>query len=847
MNSEPLSSHFNDQRWLRLTQDIAQALHERACPASECVVLVPYAQLMGTARQAWVTLARQEGDAALLLPRVETTQNWAASLWAARGGFAPGPEDLRQDAAFDLLTAGQWLAHSQRSGQREVLAPKLMEAAWSLARLAAAVPPPERAAWRERLQPLLTAGLSSSVLEHEAMVAQLALLWASSSAFATDVLFDQQPALLVVLEGFQQDPLADALRLRLVDRAISLPLAEPSRTRGRVVLQAASDAAQEAERAAACVIDLLSRQVQPVGLIAQDRVLTRRVRALLAEQRVAVRDETGWTLSTTRAAAVLMTLLRAVPHEASCDAVLDWLKHAPAIEADQLQAAEAELRTAGVKRWASVRAVHAQAHALAQQVQPWLSGLQNSRPLDAWLAQLRGVLRQAGQWDALLRDVAGQAVCDALRLHEGSEADFHALQAWLSRREFTQWVSQTLESASYSPVHPPQAQVVILPLSQLLGRSLAAMVLPGADEVSLPASPEPPGPWTAAQRLLLGLPSRSQLMAASRAAWNHALQLQEVHLLWRQSHNGEHLMPAAWVQELELGGVREQAADMRQPRELLVHPLHGAVASGASLPVTRLSASAYADLRSCPYRFFALRQLGLKEAEELDTAVGKRDFGNWLHETLSHFHLSLHAAPTTDAALRLVLMEAAAEHARHRLDLEPAEFLPFEAVWPQVRQGYLAWLDGHEAAGWVFAEAEEWKEQPLGELTLFGKIDRMDRDPRGRTQLLDYKTEAAEKTRERLKSGTEDLQLAFYAALLGEGEAELSAAYVNVGEKGQTDTWPQSQVLELRSLLQAGIAHDVARLHAGEPLRATGDGLACEYCQARGLCRKDFVAPEGTS
>jgi ATP-dependent helicase/nuclease subunit B len=843
LNAEPLSSHFNDQRWLQLTQDIGQALRERACPATECVVLVPYAQLMGTARQAWVTLARQQGDAALLLPRVETTQNWAASLWAARGGFAPGPEDLRGDAAFDLLTAGQWLAHSQRGGQREILAPKLMEAAWSLARVAAAVPPTERAAWRERLLPLLTAGLNSSVLEHEAMVAQLALLWASSSAYASDVLFDQKPGLLVVLEGFQQDPLADALRLRLGERAMSLALAAPAGPRGRVALQAATDAAQEAERAAACVIDLLSRQVQPVGLIAQDRVLTRRVRALLAEQRVAVRDETGWTLSTTRAAAVLMSLLRALPHDASCDAVLDWLKHALTIEADQLQAAEAELRAAGVKRWASVRAIHPQAHALAQQVQPWLSGLQKSRPLDAWLEQLRAVLRLAGQWDALLRDVAGQALCDALRLHDGSEADFHALQATLSRREFTQWVSQTLESASYSPVHPPQAQVVILPLSQVLGRSLAAMVLPGADEVSLPASPEPPGPWTSAQRLLLGLPSRSQLMAANRAAWNHALQLQEVHLLWRQSHNGEHLMPAAWVQELVLAGEPEQAADMRQPRELVLHPIHTAAALGDRLPVTRLSASAYADLRSCPYRFFALRQLGLKEADELDTAVGKRDFGNWLHETLSHFHHSLHAAPTPDAAQRLVLMEAAAEHARRRLDLEPAEFLPFEAVWPQVRQGYLAWLAEHEAAGLVFAEAEEWKEQPLGELTLFGKIDRMDRDAHGRPQLLDYKTEGAEKTRERLKSGAEDTQLAFYAALLG--ETQLSAAYVNVGEKGETNTWPQKQVLELRALLQAGIAHDVARLHAGEPLRALGDGLACDYCQARGLCRKDFVAFEG--
>ena len=331
-------------------------------------------------------------------------------------------------------------------------------------------------------------------------------------------------------------------------------------------------------------------------------------------------------------------------------------------------------------------------------------------------------------------------------------------------------------------------------------------------------------------------------MAASLAAWNHALQLSEVHVLWRLSQNGEHLMAGPWVQELVLGGVRDQAADLRPLRELPAQPTRRPAVSGAGLPVDRLSASAYADLRSCPYRFFALRQLGLKEAEELDTELGKRDFGNWLHETLSHFHQALKAAPTQDADVRLALMEQAADKARRALDLEPAEFLPFEAVWPQVREGYLAWLLEHEALGLVFAESEEWKERPLGQLTLIGKIDRMDRDSQGRALLLDYKTEGVDKTRERLRSGSEDTQLAFYAALVDENE--VGAAYVNVGEKGQTQTWAQADVTVLRGLLLEGIAQDLGRLHAGEPLRALGEGQACEYCQARGLCRKDFVASE---
>ena len=65
----------------------------------------------------------------------------------------------------------------------------------------------------------------------------------------------------------------------------------------------------------------------PVALIAQDRVLVRRVRALLERQRVALLDETGWKLSTTRAAALVMSLLMAARADAGTDSLLDWLKN----------------------------------------------------------------------------------------------------------------------------------------------------------------------------------------------------------------------------------------------------------------------------------------------------------------------------------------------------------------------------------------------------------------------------------------------------------------------------------------------------------------------------------------
>ncbi|MDD2714119.1 MAG: PD-(D/E)XK nuclease family protein, partial [Simplicispira sp.] len=81
-------------------------------------------------------------------------------------------------------------------------------------------------------------------------------------------------------------------------------------------------------------------------------------------------------------------------------------------------------------------------------------------------------------------------------------------------------------------------------------------------------------------------------------------------------------------------------------------------------------------------------------------------------------------------------------------------------------------------------------------------------------------------------------QLAFYAALLSHDT--LRAAYVNVGERGETQMHEQDEVVHLRDLLVEGIQHDFERIAAGDPMPALGEGMVCDYCVARGLCRKDF-------
>jgi ATP-dependent helicase/nuclease subunit B len=86
--------------------------------------------------------------------------------------------------------------------------------------------------------------------------------------------------------------------------------------------------------------------------------------------------------------------------------------------------------------------------------------------------------------------------------------------------------------------------------------------------------------------------------------------------------------------------------------------------------------------------------------------------------------------------------------------------------------------------------------------------------------------------------------LAFYAALLPEGP--LRAAYLSLsdgrtqGPDQATALFEQDDIALARDALIVGVQSDLDRIAKGHALPALGDGSACEHCQARGLCRKDF-------
>jgi ATP-dependent helicase/nuclease subunit B len=821
---------------------ISRVLAERSLHAARTVVLVPYAQLMQVARAMWAACGTPG-----FAPRFETTRNWARSA----GGFVPGADDIAFDMAHDLLTAQSLLSRAGFAASRIALAGRLVEIALQLAPLAAAEHPDERAAWAQRVRGAIDAGKGSEWFDIESALNGIALAWAANSGYATDVLLDggalAQVDQLIVLDGLQSDPLANKLAALFGERVLHFPLATLDAPACIAALHPATDPEDEAQRAAACVLRHLAEGRAPVALAATDRALTRRITAQLAAQGVRPNDETGWKLSTTRAAATLMSALRACAHDASSDQVLDWLKSASALDGRSVRALEARLRDRGMREWRSWCAFVAASEKpkdlgllpFTNDVEAQRARLARARPLAEWLASTRALLEAGGQWAALHGDVVGVEVIAALYLDAEGE-EIRGARCTLA--EFTAWVRDVLEAASVRlPSDADSPQVVVLPLHQLLGRAFGAVVVPGCDDQRLPASPEPPGEWNPAQRLALALPSREALEAAQRAAWAIALRAPYCDLLWRQfDASGEPVRPSPLVQMLHLDHCAADGADPRTPVQLAARPTPRPQPHGDALVPATLSSTAYEDLRRCPYRFFALRQLGLRSSDELDAEIDKRDFGNWLHAVLGRFHEALKEAPTAELPARLALMATAEQEATREFGLSETEFLPFAAAWPAVRDGYLAWLAGHEAGeGAVFVEAEPWKEVPLGSVKLVGRLDRVDVTPDGRAFVIDYKTESVDKSKDRIKDPTEDTQLAFYAALFPDDS--LRAAYINVGEKASgTRTVEQTDVIAARDALVAGVMDDLARIGRGAALPALGEGTVCEHCAARGLCRKDF-------
>jgi len=632
----------------------------------------------------------------------------------------------------------------------------------------------------------------------------------------------------------------------LRERAAMLAALHPrSPVHPRLTLCPAPHLEAEARAVAAWVAAQLHAGKRAIALIALDRETARRVRALLERTDVLVADETGWALSTTAAAAVIDRWLECVAHDFPHIELLDLLK-SPfllgefAARQDQVLQLELALRRQGVAQ--GMADIQRLAHAQFGALPPWLAALFNARqgfaqsraPLASWLARLADSLARLGACGPLDADAAGAsllATLETLRRELADDGEKYGFGEW--RR----WLNLALESASFIDVRIA-SPIVLTSLPAARGRLFDAVAVIGADARRLPARPAP-GLFSQATRAQLGL-STAAIEAEAATADLIPLLAQGPALLSWQAWNDDEPNPASQLvlrlQALHLAAwgaaLPEQASGAPPARP---SPLPGA--SGQPAPAVsamqlprHYSPTAYQTLLDCPYRFFVKSVLGIRELDEADDALDKSDYGNALHRILKAFHDGA-PPPGRTAALARLQEISAAEFAA----LPAWTATAWRNRWEKIQPAYIdAWLEW-VAQGWQYQAGEAEFSMPfdvagLGEITLHGRVDRVDQKGDART-VIDYKTGAAQALKKKLKDPAEAVQLPFYAWL-----AEAAAAYLPINETpvalleldGETDVDAIGR--RLPELLEA--------IAAGAALPASGIDAVCQFCEARGLCRK---------
>ena len=652
---------------------------------------------------------------------------------------------------------------------------------------------------------------------------------------------------------------ADAVRALAGDAAVPLTII------------AAHSLEEEAIAVAEQVLAWRRDGVATVALVALDRLTARRVRALLERAQISVRDETGWRLSTTSAAAAVMRWYDLVDGDLYWRDLLDWLKSPftlrqrpykdaevgvieRAIRANgALQGASAMQRAlaAVVARDEGEAAACAGARELLQQLAEQVQLARRAPPgLSAQLHALQGALDALGMRDALARDAVGRTVLAEL---EALAPELATLKGRGTLADFRALLGLRFEEASFvdSSVDSP---IVMVSLAATALRGFDAAILVGADAAHLPAAATDTLFMSQAVRAELGLAT------AERSVQQQAAQLAcllatvpRVVATWRTRRGEEPNALSPLLARLQFVAQRVLGDDLLRAAAmpgLTVEPQQmqpPAPRAGALLP-TRIAASHAQSLVDCAYQFYARRMLGLAVPEDVVELPDKREFGLILHRVLRRFHAAWGAADfgaEPAATLQASLREHAQAVFAPEVERAPA-LLAFERRFDGLVPDYVTWLQQHAARGWRWVGGELSQVRALAiddgrTVELAGRIDRIDvRDDA--TLVIDYKARPADELKRGLRQVGEDVQLPFYGLLLPRRPQAL--AYVAFdrakpdapGVTAVEPTWPLDAAMEA---VAARLHADLQRIADGAPLPAIGTVGVCARCEMRGLCRRD--------
>ena len=647
-----------------------------------------------------------------------------------------------------------------------------------------------------------------------------------------------------------------------------------------------------------------------LALVAQDRLVARRARALLARLGPAlnIRDETGWKLSTTRAAAALnswLELIRAPKDGPSAKALLEFLQN-PFLNLgkilnrdpdtcvgliaeleDILVASKAEsgwktfhLAIEGAQDNAAKTSSHLPSTALLELMQfvrerhhEWLTLKVDCKKA---YALLQANLQATGMAHSLDQDSAGKQLLEVLKAFDLSKTTYQDTPIRLS--EWLSLLKTVVEGASYQEAgKEAKATLSILPLSSTRLRDFEAVVVVGCDEQQLPAYSEPPLFFSDALNQLLKTSTIAmQFVQQARDLSQLLVSCPSVDLLWQsKSNNGEPLRPSAWIQRLQNQIGWEAVPTQLKKRAFEANPMDMAVAQfEEELPMPlSMSPSAYKALRDCPYRYYVRSLLGLRKNKGFDEGFDASLAGQTLHKLLKRFYQVLKTQEHTNPAIKV-------DQEQRRAWMEKSLFLHSEQEFASLIEGdarvmgtlrdwqkqipsFVDWQLQREQAGWEYFDGEvkvgfdlpfEDAQGNPKVIRIEGFADRYDVNINNNklASVIDYKNQRFERVKERAEHLMDDPQLLIYARAANEGaenhkltghqvqQAEWVALKADLS-KGDQKALRGQEVADMPAMMQQfseQITEDVEQLWAKKPMQAFAPEGVCQYCEARGICRK---------
>ena len=648
-----------------------------------------------------------------------------------------------------------------------------------------------------------------------------------------------------------------------------------------------------------------------IALVAQDRLAARRARALLSRlgSALRIRDETGWKLSTTRAAAAFdsyLEIMRAPKEGPSASALLEFLQNpyfdlsrslnqSPEVCVgliaqleDIFIASQAksgwETFTMAIERANSYAASNGgspNAHliVLIQFVRRLHIGWQQSMvDCSSAYVLLQKNLQEAGMVQRLEKDAAGKQLLEVLKGFDLSSGVYKDLKMRLP--EWLSLLKTVIEEASYEEAgKEAQATLSILPLSSTRLRQFDAVVLVGCDEQQLPAFSEPPLFFSdTLNRYLKSSTIAAQYIQQARDLSQLLVSCKNVDLLWQsKSKSGEPLRPAAWIQRLQTKLKGWRVIDAKpEVYEGKSQPIAMSVSTpdqNLAIPVT-VSPSAYKALRDCPYRYYVSSLLGLRKAKEFEEGFDASLAGQTLHALLKTFfqalkteeeksHSPMHQSNEARRQWMIDHLMKCSEKEFERLIAGDARVLGTLRDWQKQIPSFIDWQIDRENQGWRYHDAE----LPIGftlsltdpdgvqrDIRIAGRADRFDIHESDSTAaaVIDYKNQKMKKIVDRSDNILDDPQLLIYARAADENAIAAHLPGRTVGQaqwvtlkaeldKGEDKIIRAHVVADMPNAMtqfSEQIERDLNSLWARKPMQAFAPDSVCQYCEARGVCRK---------